>query len=219
MKHQVSLDLMEFVETQILPRYTAFGDSHGLRHVLRVIRNSMELARITGADANMVYTVAAYHDLGLSGPRAIHHVTGGKILQADARLSRWFTPAQIQVMKEAVEDHRASNSRQPRSIYGRIVAEADRDLEPSEIFRRCLQYGLENYPALNREKQWQRFARHMHEKYSRTGYVRLWIPHSPNERYLTQLYNTIESPSKLRKAFDDTWEKVMSEERGERSEE
>ena len=114
---------MEFVETQILPKYTEFGESHGLRHVNRVIKNSLELARITGADINMVYVVAAYHDLGMSGPRAIHHITSGKILMADARLKRWFSQDQIKIMKEAVEDHRASSSRQPRSIYGKIVAE------------------------------------------------------------------------------------------------
>ena len=122
MMQQVSMEIMEFVETQILPKYTEFGESHGLRHVNRVIKNSLELARITGADINMVYVVAAYHDLGMSGPRAIHHITSGKILMADARLKRWFSQDQIKIMKEAVEDHRASSSRQPRSIYGKIVA-------------------------------------------------------------------------------------------------
>ena len=201
----VSLDLMQFVETQILPRYTAFGESHGLRHVLRVIRNTALLVRVTGADEDMAYVVAAYHDLGMSGPRAVHHLTGGKILQADARLRRWFTPQQIKIMKEAVEDHRASASRQPRSIYGKIVAEADRDLEPSEIFRRCLQYGLENYPEKDKEGQWERFQQHMQEKYSRHGYIRLWIPHSPNEQYLAQLHHIIETPRLLREAFEQTY--------------
>jgi uncharacterized protein len=41
-------------------------------------------------------------------------------------------------MKEAVEDHRASSSRQPRSIYGKIVAEADRDIDTHEIFLRAI---------------------------------------------------------------------------------
>ena len=111
---QPNLDIMEFVESQILPRYAAFGKSHGLSHVQHVIRNSIELARVTGADINMVYIIAAYHDLGMSGPRAIHHITGGKILAADARLKKWFSPERIRIMKEAVEDHRASASHQPR---------------------------------------------------------------------------------------------------------
>lgn len=208
MKQQVSLDLMEFVETQILPRYNAFGESHGLRHVSRVIKNSLQLAKVTGADIDMVYVIAAYHDLGMSGPRAIHHITSGKILVADARLKRWFNPEQIKIMKEAVEDHRASSSRQPRSIYGKIVAEADRDIDPHEIFLRAIQYGKENYLEKNKEEQWERFAEHMEEKYSRNGYIKLWIPNSPNEKALNELRNIIENKSRLRGEFEKIYEEI-----------
>ena len=169
MKQQVSLEIMEFVERQILPRYNAFGESHGLRHVTRVIKNSLRLADVTGADIDMVYVIAAYHDLGMEGPRAIHHLTSGKILMADARLKKWFNADQLKVMKEAVEDHRASSSRQPRSIYGKIVAEADRDIDVHEIFLRAIQYGKENDPDKTVEEHWERFAQHMDEKYSNHG--------------------------------------------------
>lgn len=201
---------MEFVERQILPRYNAFGESHGLRHVTRVIKNSLRLADVTGADIDMVYVIAAYHDLGMEGPRAIHHLTSGKILMADARLKKWFNAEQLKVMKEAVEDHRASSSRQPRSIYGKIVAEADRDIDVHEIFLRAIQYGKENGPDKTVEEHWERFAQHMDEKYSNNGYIKLWIPNSPNEKALKELRNIIEDKKLLRKAFDDIW-KEMSE--------
>ena len=210
MKQQVSLEIMEFVERQILPRYNAFGESHGLRHVTRVIKNSLRLADVTGADIDMVYVIAAYHDLGMEGPRAIHHLTSGKILMADARLQKWFNADQLKVMKEAVEDHRASSSRQPRSIYGKIVAEADRDIDVHEIFLRAIQYGKENDPDKTVEEHWERFAQHMDEKYSNNGYIKLWIPNSPNEKALKELRNIIEDKKLLRKAFDDIW-KDMSE--------
>lgn len=202
MDTHVNLDLMSFVETQILPRYNAFGRSHGLQHVQRVIANSLELARITGADTDMCYTIAAYHDLGMSGPRAIHHLTGGRILAADQRLRRWFSPEQIKIMKEAVEDHRASTSKEPRSIYGKIVAEADRDLDAVIIFRRAIEYGLENYPEFDKEGQWRRFRQHMQEKYSTAGYLRLWIPNSPNEQKLKQVRAIIDNPNELRNWFN-----------------
>ena len=201
---------MEFVERQILPRYNAFGESHGLRHVTRVIKNSLRLADVTGADIDMVYVIAAYHDLGMEGPRAIHHLTSGKILMADARLKKWFNADQLKVMKEAVEDHRASSSRQPRSIYGKIVAEADRDIDVHEIFLRAIQYGKENDPDKTVEEHWERFAQHMDEKYSNNGYIKLWISNSPNEKALKELRNIIEDKKLLRKAFDDIW-KEMSE--------
>ena len=204
-----SLDLVEFVETQILPRYTAFDKAHNLSHVTRVIRNSMTLARQTGADMNMVYVIAAYHDLGLSGPRAIHHITSGKILIQDARLKRWFSPEQIKVMKEAVEDHRASASHAPRSIYGKIVAEADRDLAPETVIRRTIQFGLANYPEMDQEGHWKRFCQHMNETYSVNGYIRLWIQGSENERNLNELRSLIAQPTALRKVFDQIFEEEL----------
>ena len=197
-----SLDLVEFIETQILPQYQQFDRAHNMEHVTRVIRSSLQLAQQTGADIDMVYTIAAYHDLGLSGPRAIHHITSGKILMADARLKRWFSPEQLRMMKEAVEDHRASASRSPRSIYGKIVAEADRDLEPTNVIRRTIQFGLANYAELDREGHWKRLLQHLDEKYSTRGYIHLWISGSQNERWLTELRQLIEHPSDLRPIFE-----------------
>ena len=207
-----SLDLVEFIETKILPQYAAFDAAHNMEHVTRVIRHSLELVKVTGADVNMVYAIAAYHDLGMSGPRAVHHLTGGKILAADARLKKWFSPEQLKVMREAVEDHRASASHSPRSIYGKIVAEADRDIEKDVVIRRTIQYGLANYPQLDHEGHWKRFKEHMDNKYSKDGYIKLWIPNSPNAIRLNELRNLIANPAELRKAF----EKIFLEVSGER---
>lgn len=193
---------MEFVETQILPRYNAFDKAHNLAHVNGVISRSLTLAKKLGADGNMAYAIAAYHDLGLEGPRAIHHLTGGKIVQSDARLKRWFSAEQIRVIKEAVEDHRASASHAPRSIYGKIVAEADRDLDPESVFRRTIQFGLNHYPEKDQEGHWQRFLEHMQQKYSSHGYIKLWITNSPNAEKLQAIRSLIDAPEELRKVFD-----------------
>ena len=211
MTQNPSLDLVEFIETQILPQYAHFDKAHNMEHATRVIRRSLDLARQTGADLDMSYAIAAYHDLGLSGPRAIHHITSGKILMQDARLKRWFSPEQLRMMKEAVEDHRASASRAPRSIYGKIVAEADRDIDPETVIRRTIQYGLSNYAELNEEQQWQRFLQHMDEKYSANGYIRLWIRGSENERKLNELRQLITNPKAMRPVFDRIFKEETSD--------
>jgi len=193
---------VEMIERTILPRYAAFDKAHNLEHVTRVIRSSLALVRTTGADINMVYTIAAYHDLGMEGPRAIHHLTGGKLLAADSRLRKWFSPEQIKIMKEAIEDHRASASHAPRSIYGKIVAEADRDIDKDIVVKRTIQYGQSHYPELDKEQQWERFKKHMDEKYSYNGYIRLWIPGSPNEQKLKELRDIIANEQRLRALFE-----------------
>ena len=211
MTNTPSLDLVEFVETQILPQYAQFDKAHNLLHVQKVIKSSLELARHMGADLNMAYAIAAYHDLGLSGPRAIHHITSGKILIQDARLKKWFTGDQLKMMKEAVEDHRASASRAPRSIYGKIVAEADRDIQPETVIRRTIQFGLANYPQLDREGHWERFMKHMDEKYSVNGYIRLWVQGSENEKNLQELRSLIVQPAQMRQIFNRIFEEETEE--------
>ena len=207
----VNPELKAFIEAEIIPEYKNFGRSHNVEHVRRVISNSLELAKFLGdgkLDEDMAYAIAAYHDLGMSGPREIHHITSGKILMEDSRLRKWFSPEQIQVMKEAVEDHRASSDHAPRSVYGRIVAEADRDLEPDVVFTRAIEYGLEHYPELGKEAQWRRFAKHMDEKYSSNGYITLWIPGSTNERNLKQVRAVIADRNALRRTFDEIFDRL-----------
>ena len=208
-ENNVSLDLMEYVETTILPRYTQFDKAHNLSHVSKVIKASLELARQMGAQVNMAYTIAAYHDLGMEGPRAIHHLTSGNILTADKRLLKWFTPAQLKIMKEAVEDHRASAAHAPRSIYGKIVAEADRDMDPETVIRRTIQYGLSHYPEKDKEGHWERFMEHMESKYSTHGYIKMWIPGSENEKKLNQLREYIAHPEAMRPIFDRLYDKEI----------
>ena len=211
MQRNVSLDLMEFVERNILKRYNAFDAAHNMTHVNRVINASVRLAQKMGADIDMAYVVAAYHDLGLEVERATHHIESGKILKADRRLDKWFSVQQIEVMRQAVEDHRASASRAPRNIYGKIVAEADRDIQPETVIRRTIQFGLSNYPQLGVEGHWQRFMSHMDEKYSVNGYIRLWIQGSENEKNLQELRTMIAQPTLMRPVFDRIFKEETEE--------
>ena len=208
--NNVSLDLMEYIETTILPRYAQFDKAHTISHANKVIKASLELAKRMGADINMAYTIAAYHDLGLEGPRAVHHITSGKILIADKNLLKWFSPAQMKIMKEAVEDHRASAAHAPRSIYGKIVAEADRDMEPETVISRTIQFGLDHYPEKNKEEHWERFMEHMESKYSVNGYIKMWIPGSDNEKKLNQLREYISHPDEMRPIFERIYESLVS---------
>ena len=198
--------LEAYVEAEIIPRYEHFDRAHGTDHVRTVIAQSLALAAHYDVDTDMVYTVAAYHDTGLVNGRERHHIDAGRILAEDAELRRRFTEEQIGVMREAVEDHRASSDHAPRTIYGRIVAEADRVIAPATIIRRTVQYGLANYPALDREGHYARCRDHLQKKYAEGGYLRLWIAESDNARRLEELRAIIRDPQRLRKLFDETFD-------------
>lgn len=196
-------EIVRYVENQIIPRYDGFDKAHRRDHVRMVIDQSLQLiGHFPEVDANMAYVVAAFHDLGLVNGRERHHLDSGLILEADEFVRSRFSAEQIEVMRQAVEDHRASNGQRPRNVYGIIVAEADRFIDPETIVRRTVQYGLSNYPQLDREGHYQRTVAHLAEKYGPEGYLKIWIPGSDNARRLKQLHAIIADPAQIRTLFD-----------------
>lgn len=204
MKPDESLRL--YVEREILPRYEHFDAAHRTGHVRQVIDRSLALADRYDADPDMVYVVAAYHDTGLACGREHHHIEAGRILAEDPALRRWFSEEQIAIMRDAVEDHRASANRAPRTIYGCIVAEADRCIDPETIVRRTLQYGLDHYPDLDREAQFLRCCEHLRRKYAEGGYLTLWLPESDNAARLEALRTLLRDSHALRTLFNRLYE-------------
>lgn len=194
--------LKAYIEQNILPQYDRFDLSHRRDHVETVIRESLSLARHYDVDEDMVYCTAAYHDTGLVEGRDTHHLVSGRIIRQDRVLRQWFDECQIETMAQAAEDHRASSKHEPRSIYGKIVAEADRNIDPVTIVRRTVLYGVSHYPDLDREAQWQRTLAHLHEKYAEGGYMKLWIPESKNAEQLQVLRELIKDECRLRDVFD-----------------
>ena len=184
---EINLELKEYIEQNILPLYEAHDAAHGPEHVRTVLENSFDLLDGLDVDQNMVYTVAAYHDVGVRVIRERHEEISGQWLWEDRELERWFTPEQRRTMREAVEDHRASRQEPPRNIYGRIVSEADLDLDPERVVRRMVEYSLARWPQWTEEEHIERIIDHVRDKYSETGYLHLWLPCPRNEKGLATL--------------------------------
>ena len=200
--------LKAYIESVILPRYEAYDAAHRRDHIEGAISRSLDFATHYEVDESMVYTVAAYHDLGLVEGRELHHISSGRMMMEDEALCRWFSPEQRVTMREAIEDHRASATTPPRTIYGMIVAEADRQIVPEVVMTRTVQYGLSHYPNHSKEEHWERFVAQLREKYDYGGYLKLYIPHSDNATRLEELRQIIAQPTKLREEFEKIWEKL-----------
>lgn len=185
--------LKTYIEEKILLCYAGYEKSHNSEHIEKVIENSFELIEDLQVDIDMVYCIAAYHDIGIRFGRKDHHLTSAKWLYEDRNLRSWFTEEEIRVMKEAIEDHRASSDHAPRSIYGRIVAEADRDIDPLRIVERCVQFETHAHPGIDKKQAYGYIMDHLEEKYSRHGYLKLWLPCKKNEEGLEILRNWMEN--------------------------
>ena len=198
----VNPTIITYIEQEIIPRYEHFDTAHQRNHAEEVIERSLALAKHYDVDEDMVYTIAAYHDTGLCDGRDTHHLVSGRIIREDMKLREWFDETQIETMAQAAEDHRASSGHEPRSIYGKIVAEADRLISPEKVIRRTIQFTQDHFPNYNKEQQYQRFREHLMEKYSDTGYLKLWIPESDNAVRLEELRKIIRDENKMREAFE-----------------
>ena len=211
---EIREDIVRYVFDEIVSRYAGFDPAHRENHALTVIEQAMELmdrreswlegqpaeiAAIWSDEINreVLFTAAACHDLGLVNGRDNHHTDSGIIIRNDSRLKKWFTEEQIEQIAQAAEDHRASGKSAPRSIYGKIVAEADRVIDGETIILRTVQFGFTHYPGLDREGHIERAVAHLKEKYGRGGYLKLWIPWSDNAARLNALQNTIADDSAI----------------------
>lgn len=207
-------EIEAYIYDEIVPRYSAFDKAHKEDHALTVIRQSEALLNGRAAwlaeqaeadsiwnapvDRMLLMMAAACHDLGLVNGRENHHLDSGIIIRQDARLRNWFSEEEIETIAQAAEDHRASGKGAPRSIYGMIVAEADRVIEGDTIIRRTIQFGQKHYPELGREEQIERAIAHLKEKYGRGGYLKLWIPWSDNAMRLNALQDVIADEKAVR---------------------
>lgn len=207
-------DVVRYVFDEIVSRYAGFDPAHRENHALTVIEQAMNLldgraAWLEGQstetaelwseeiDREILFTAAACHDLGLVNGRENHHTDSGIIIRNDSRLKEWFTQEQIELIAQAAEDHRASGKSAPRSIYGKIVAEADRVIDGDTIILRTVQFGFTHYPDLDREGHINRAVAHLKEKYGRGGYLKLWIPWSDNAARLEALQDIIADDSAI----------------------
>lgn len=193
-----AMNLHDYIEQVILPQYAAFDGGHQRDHAEMVISESIKLAREHGADEQMAYVIAAYHDLGLRYNRETHHIHSGEILMADAALRQWFTEEQLLTMRDAVEDHRASSKRPPRTIYGAIVAEADRQINPTLVIHRTMAYSARLLPDGDFVELYRRSKEHLLEKYAKGGYMHLWLNSERNVRSLAELRALISNEPQLR---------------------
>ena len=194
MSHKgIRKSLEDYIYSEIVPKYAAFDPAHREDHAEEVIENTVRLYNKapeeirSSLDIEMLFTAAACHDLGRINGKERHHIDSGIIIRNDSRLKEWFDDEQIELIAQAAEDHRASNKEEPRSMYGKIVAEADRLIDTETIIRRTLLYGMSRYPEMDPNDQIDRALDHLYDKYGDDGYLRLWIPWSDNALRLFSL--------------------------------
>lgn len=183
--------LKNYINSQILPKYSKNNNGHGIDHINYVIDRSMKFAKQIANEPinlNMVYTIAAYHDLGHEVDPQKHEQISANMLISDIQLKQWFTDSQIKIMYDAIVDHRASSDKDPSSIYGKIVSSADRSTSLSDIMTRSYAYHRQKHPSATFDQVAQDAFEHIKAKFGNNGYAvgKMYFDDSDYETFLTQ---------------------------------
>ena len=185
---QINEDLKKYIEENIFPEYSKNEPAHNIEHIKYVISRSFKFAdTVPNINYNMVYTIAAYHDIGHHIDSKRHEMISGEIMSKDENLKKFFSKEELNVIKEAIEDHRASSDHEPRSIYGKIVSTADRNNTVESCLRRSYTYGKKLEPNFTDEELFERAYKHLNMKFGENGYAKFFFKDEEYEKFLKDI--------------------------------
>jgi len=183
-------NLRTYIENVVLKEYDKNESGHGIKHIRYVIKRSLEFAeQCKDINVEMVYTIAAYHDIGHHIDAKNHEKVSAEMLEKDEKLKEFFSDEEIKIMKEAVEDHRASSDHEPRSIYGKIVSSADRGTDIKVALMRTYSYNLKHNPQPTQDAIIEECRLHMIDKFGKKGYAteKMFFKDEEYSKYLDEM--------------------------------
>lgn len=185
----VNSTLKKYIKENVLPKYNKNEKAHNLEHIEYVIRRSFELIEQNKLDVNknIVYVVAAYHDIGHHIDSKKHEIVSAEIMSKDENLKNFFTNEELLLIKEAIEDHRASSNHKPRSIYGKIVSSADRNNTVEKCLERSYYYGKKQRPESTDRELYERAYEHLNLKFGLNGYAKFFLKDAEYEKFLEDI--------------------------------
>ncbi len=194
----INKELQDYIENSIFPEYDKNEKGHGIEHIKYVIERSFQLVEENNLDVNldMVYTIASYHDIGHHIDSKTHEIISADIMSKDKNLCRFFTADELMIIKEAIEDHRASAKDDPRSIYGRIVSSADRNNRVEACLRRTYTYGKKLNPDATDEELFLRAYDVLVNKFGEDGYAKFYFKDTQYEDFLRELRELLKDKEK-----------------------
>lgn len=207
MNRKINQELINYIEEEIFPIYDTFDKGHDLNHIKAVIERALGLARnIEGININIVYVSAALHDIGIQVQRKNHALYSGLFVEQNQELRKFFGGEEITIIKEAVEDHSTSRGIEPRSIYGKIVCDADKDNDLETSLLRAYEFAKKYYPDYSEEECIKDVFEQLNLKFGVNGKVKFWINDEKQQEFL----NLMRQLANNEEEFNDTIKSIIN---------
>ena len=210
---KINEDLKKYIEENIFPEYAKNDLGHNIKHIQYVIDRSFKFAdTVPNVNYDIVYTVAAYHDIGHHIDSKRHEIVSGEIMSKDENLKRFFSADELKIIREAIEDHRASADHEPRSIYGKIVSTADRNNTVEACLKRSYTYGKKLNPEATDDELFDRAYEHLKIKFGENGYAKFFFKDDVYEKFLKDTLPMCEKAISFLKHYVKDWLDLDAEE-------
>ena len=186
---KINQKLKEYIENNIFPQYEKNEKAHDIKHINYVIKRSFDLVKQNdlNVNENLVFVIASYHDIGHYIDSKKHELVSAEIMYQDEKLKEFFSNEEIVIIKEAIEDHRASSEHEPRSIYGKIVSSADRNNTVEQCLERSYYYGKKLDPNATEMDLYKRAFFHLNQKFGENGYAKFFLKDAEYEEFLYEI--------------------------------
>lgn len=194
--------MRKYIEENILPLYEKNDSGHGIEHIRYVTERCMKFARqFVNINTDMLYAIAVFHDIAHHIDKKNHETLSAKMFYENEDMKAFFSQEERLIIKEAIEDHRASADRVPRSDYGKIISSADRSTDVEEFLKRTHAYTLRHQPDCTQAEMIERAYTHTKEKYGSMGYAKHYVEDEEYNAFREKI-NTLLSDKKL---FEETY--------------
>ena len=206
--------LLDYIKKNIRSKYKTFDKGHDLSHFEFVTKNCVNYAKALISkgeeiDLDIAYIVGAYHDIGITMGREGHAKSSAEIVRRDEMLKNYYSPETINLIAQAVEDHSSHLDYEPRSIYGKIVADADRNNSKYLVFSRPVKYGLKNEKHLNKAGQIERVYEFVKQKFGRNGYVKYWLDIPDTKKAQEEVWALLDNREKCLAYIEGLYDEVV----------
>lgn len=199
----VDKNLKDYIEENIFPQYELNDQAHGIVHILEVIRRSFALNATfkLDLDENMIYAIAAYHDLGKYEDHTIHEKIAARRFINDDNMKRFFTDEERQTIKEAIEDHRSAKEDNPRSTYGKLISSADRNTTIEIVFIRSFFVAKERMPEMNIEEYLDYTIKRLSKKYDEENPENMFYEDETYKVFIKDMRSLLKREEEFKKRY------------------
>ncbi len=202
--HRINQELKNYISQYILPQYSSNDGGHGINHINYVIERCFIFEKhFSHIDPDILYTIACFHDIAHHINKAEHEKLSAKIFFEDEKMKAFFSDEERLLIKEAIEDHRASSKNEPRSVYGKIISSADRSTDVEEFLRRTHQYTLKHYENISENEIIERAFNHTKEKYGAEGYAKHYVEDEQYNAFRKRITELLEDRDLFERIYNE----------------